>query len=317
MKPKVGIALSGGVVRGISHLGILKVLEREEVPINFIAGTSIGALVGALYASGLKISEMEQLVKTAKWRELIDFTIPKSGFIAGKKIEDYIKKIIKCEKFEELQIPISVIATDLNNGEKIIFKNGSIIKAIRASISMPGVFEPVVDNGSIVVDGGLVDPIPVDVVKEMGAEIVIAVDLSIDVKQSNFDKNKEESKFTEFFEREFISTEISYLRDYLKSSKIKIPFFMDKLLTTNRIMSIIAGKEAPDIVKYTIRSLDILSEQFAKEKLKYPYIDVVIKPEFHGIKWTEFDKTEQCIKSGEIAAEEAIPKIRRLLQRDT
>ena len=316
MKPKVGIALSGGIVRGISHIGILKILEREEVPVNFIAGTSIGALIGALYASGLKINEMEQLVQTAKWRELIDFTIPKTGFIAGKKIEAYIKKIIKCQKFEELHIPLAVIATDLNNGEKIIFNYGDIIKAIRASISMPGLFEPVIDNGSVIVDGGLVDPIPVDVVKEMGADIVIAVDLSIDIKQSNFNKNEEESKFTEFFEREFISTEISYLRDYLKNSKIKIPFFMNKLFTTDRIMGIITSKEVPDIVKYTIRSLDILSEQFTKEKLKYPYIDVVIKPEFHGIRWTEFDKAQQCIKSGEIAAEQAIPKIKRLLEKE-
>ena len=315
MKPKVGIALSGGAVRGLSHIGILKVLEREKVYINFIAGTSIGALIGALYASGIKIDEIEQIVKTAKWRELVDFTIPKIGLIAGKKVEDYIKKILKNKKFEELSIPLSIVATDLNTGEKIIFNTGDVIKAIRASISVPGIFEPILDNNSIFVDGGLVDPIPVDIVKGMGADIVIAVDLTIDPNQADLVVKKEESAMTQFFEREFISTEISYLKDFLRNKKIKLPFLIERFLTANRILNIITDKEVK-IAKYTIRSLDILSNQFAKEKLKYPYIDVIIKPEFHGIIWTEFDKAEQCIASGEVAAEEALPKIKRLLSKD-
>lgn len=316
MKPKVGIALSGGAVRGISHIGILKVLERENIPINFIAGTSIGALIGALYACGIKINEIEQMAKTAKWKELVDFTIPKDGLIAGKKIENYIKNILPNKNFEELSIPLSIIATDLNSGEKVIFDRGNVINAIRASISVPGVFEPLIDNNSIFVDGSLVDPIPVDIVKSMGSEIVIAVDLTIDMNQIYLSGiKKEESEFTRFFEREFISTEISYLKDFLKENKIKLPFLVRGLLSTRTIMNILTSKEVK-IVKYTIRSLDILSNQFAKEKLKYPYIDVIIKPEFHGIEWTEFDKTEECIKSGEIAAEEVIPKINRLLNKE-
>lgn len=165
MKPKVGIALSSGVVRGISHIGILKVLEREKVPIDFVAGTSIGALIGALYCSGTTIEEMENLVNTAKWRELVDFTIPKNGLIAGKKIEAFISKILKKKTFEELNIPLSIVATDLNSGDKVVFSEGDIIKAVKASISMPGVFEPVLDGDSILADGGLVDPIPVDIIK--------------------------------------------------------------------------------------------------------------------------------------------------------
>src|SRR3989344_311051 len=134
-RPKVGLALSGGVVRGISHIGVLKVLEREKIPIDLIAGTSIGAIIGWLYASGVKASEMERLVRTTELRKLIDFTVPKTGFIAGKRIESYIRNIIKNKNFEALPIPLSIIATELNRGEKVIFNQGSLTKAIMASIS--------------------------------------------------------------------------------------------------------------------------------------------------------------------------------------
>lgn len=314
MRPKIGIALSGGAVRGISHIGILKALERHSIPVDLIAGTSMGALIGALYASGMSIAEMEQHANTAKWKELIDFTVPKNGLIAGRKIEDYIKKILKKHNFEELQMPLSIIVTDLNTGEKIVFNQGDLIKAIKASIAVPGIFEPIVDDTSILADGGLVDPIPVDVVKGMGADIVIAVDLAVEISKTDLEVSREESAFTKFFEREFISTEISYMKEFLREKKIKLPFFLGTLLSAKRVLNIMTNKEIK-IAKYTIRSLDILSHHFAKEKLKYPYIDVIIKPEFEGIKWTEFDKSEQCMKAGEAAAEEAVPKIRRLLER--
>ena len=313
-KPTVGIALSGGAVRGISHIGILKVLERENIPITFIAGTSIGALIGALYASGIKANELEQIAKTTKWRKLIDFTVPKTGFIAGKKIEKYIRDIIKNKNFEDLPIPLSIVATELNRGEKVIFNQGNLTKAIRTSISIPGVFEPVIEKNSILVDGALVDPIPIDLVKEMGADIVIATDLTVDIKQTNLAEiKKEESTFTEYFEKELVSKELGYLKDSLRKEKIKVPIFMKKFLKPKNIIKIIFGKELPDIIKYRIRSVDILSNQFAKEKLKYPYIDVIIKPEFEGVKWTEFDKTEEIIQAGEIAAEVVLPKIKKLI----
>ena len=314
MKPKIGIALSSGVVRGISHIGILKVLEREKIQIDFVAGTSIGALIGALYCSGTTIEEMENLVNTAKWKELVDFTIPKTGLIEGKKIETFISKILKKKTFEELDIPLSIVATDLNSGEKVVFSEGDIVKAVKASISMPGVFEPVVEEDTLLVDGGLVDPIPVDIVKSMGADIVIAVDLTIDLKRSKESEKKAESTVKEFFEREFISTEIAFLKDFLPKNKMKLPLFMEMFLNTNNLMKAVGGEEIK-IIKYTIRSLDILGHQFAKEKLKYPYIDVIIKPEFENIRWAEFDKTKECISAGVCAAEDVIQKLRKLLEK--
>lgn len=313
-RPKIGIALSGGAARGISHIGILKVLEKEKIPIDYIAGTSIGSLIGAFYASGIDINEMEKIMKTTKWRKLVDFTVPKTGFIAGKKIENLIKKIIKNKNFEDLLIPLSIVSTELNRGEKVIFNRGNLTKAIRASISIPGVFEPVIDNDSTYADGGLVDPIPVDVLKDMGADIIIAVDLTIDIKQTDFSEiEKEESDFTEFFGRKLISLQLKYLKDFLREKKIRVPFYLIGLLSPKRVLSLISGVEMPQIIKHTIRSYEILTNQLEKEKLKYPYVDIIIKPKFKGIKWTEFDKTDQCIKAGETAAEKVIPKIRKLL----
>tara|TARA_Y100000310_G_scaffold293020_1_gene322288 strand:+ start:13597 stop:14580 length:984 start_codon:yes stop_codon:yes gene_type:complete len=310
---KIGIALSGGAARGISHIGILKVLEKEKIPIDYIAGTSIGSLIGAFYASGIPINEIEKIMKTTKWRKLVDFTTPKTGFITGKKIENRIKEIVENKNFEDLDIPLSIVSTELNRGEKVIFKHGNLTKAIRASISIPGVFEPVIDKNSTYADGSMVDPIPVDVLKDMGADIIIAVDLTIDVKQTDLSElEKEESAFTEFFERKLISTQLKYLKNFLKEKRL-VPYFLIKLLSPRRVLSLISGSEIPQIIKYMIRSYDILTNQLEKEKLKYSYVNIIIKPKFKGIKWTEFDKTDHCIKAGEKAAKIVIPKIRKLL----
>ncbi|MFH0868019.1 MAG: patatin-like phospholipase family protein [Candidatus Woesearchaeota archaeon] len=317
-RPKVGIALSGGTVRGLSHIGVLRVLERENIPIDFIAGTSIGALIGALYASGIKIDDIEQIVKTTKLRKLIDFTVPKTGFIAGKRIENYIGTIIKNKNFEDLHTKLSIIATELNRGEKFVFTEGNLTKAIRASISMPGVFEPVIDNNFIFVDGGLADPIPVDVVKKMGADIVIAIDLTLNLKQMSMSQiQKEESDFTEFIEKKFVLTELKYLKKFLKKKKIRLPLLIKTLLSPKKILKLAFGMETPDIVKYQIRSHDILSTQLSREKLKYPYVDIIIRPEFENIVRTQFDKIDEIIRAGEIAAEEVIPKIKKLINRNT
>lgn len=313
LRPTIGIALSGGAVRGIAHIGILKVFEKENIPINFIAGTSIGALIGALYASGINTNELEKIAKTTKWKNLLDFTIPKTGFIAGKRIENYISDILKVKDFESLKIPLSIVAAELNRGEKVIFNHGGLIRAIRASISMPGIFEPVIEHNNIFVDGGIVDPIPVDIVKNMGADIVIAVDLTINLKQINSKVEKQQSAFTEYFKREIVSIELGYLKGFLKKKKIKLPLFFKVLLKPRRIIKLLFGEELPEIIKYRVRSIDILGNQFAKEKLKYPYVDFIIKPEFTGIKWIEFDKTDEIIKSGQLAAERALPKIKKLL----
>ena len=265
---KVGLALSAGSVRGLAHIGILKVLEKEKIPVDYIAATSMGGIISACYASGLNAQELEEIAKTAKWRRLVDFAVPKTGFLKGRKIENFIGSLIGYKNFEELSIPLSLIVTEITRGEKIILNKGSVARAARASMSIPGVFTPIVVNDNVLVDGALVDPIPVDVVKEMGADIVIAVDLSLDVIQGDLSNIEQESSLIQVFEKKFISTELRYLKSFIKKKRLRVPGFIWKMLDTKKIVDYLTTRKMPKIVEYTIKSLDILENQLTKEKLK-------------------------------------------------
>ncbi|MBU8877701.1 patatin-like phospholipase family protein [Bacillus sp. FJAT-29790] len=177
-RPKIGLALGSGGARGFAHLGAIKVLKEEGIPIDLIAGSSMGAMVGCFYGAGLDIDRLYKLSKAFKRKYYLDFTVPKMGFIAGKRVKELIRIFTHGKRLEQLEIPVRVVATDLMTGEKVIFDKGSIADAVRASISIPGIFVPEKLNGRLLVDGGVVDRIPVSVVKEMGADIVIAIDVS-------------------------------------------------------------------------------------------------------------------------------------------
>jgi NTE family protein len=178
MRPKIGLALGSGGARGFAHLGVIKVLEKENIPIDLIAGSSMGALVASLYASGLGIERLYKLAKAFNRNDYIDLTMPKMGLISGKRIKEFIRLLTKGKRIEDLNIPIGIVATDLQRCEKVVFRNGTIADAVRASISIPGIFVPEKIDGRLLVDGGVIDRIPVSVAREMGADIVIGVDVS-------------------------------------------------------------------------------------------------------------------------------------------
>jgi len=178
-KPKIGLALGSGGARGLAHIGILKVLEKHDIKIDYIAGSSIGAIIGGFYASGSDVERIEKFALGANRRSifsLIDLKL-KCGLIGGKKIEELIDAKLKVKEFENCKIPFSAVATDLKTGEVVLFDKGDLTSAIRASISIPLVFKPMELDGRILADGGLSEPVPVKTVREMGADIVIAVNL--------------------------------------------------------------------------------------------------------------------------------------------
>ncbi|MFD1735702.1 patatin-like phospholipase family protein [Bacillus salitolerans] len=177
-QPKIGLALGSGGARGFAHLGVIKVLRDHHIPIDFIAGSSMGALVASFFAAGQDIDRLYKFAIAFKRKFYLDFTVPKMGFIAGNRVKELVRVFTHGKNIEDLQIPISIVATDLIKGEKVIFKEGSIADAVRASISIPGIFVPEKVNGRLLVDGGVIDRVPVSVVREMGADIVIAVDVS-------------------------------------------------------------------------------------------------------------------------------------------
>ncbi|GEL75986.1 patatin-like phospholipase family protein [Tenuibacillus multivorans] len=184
-EPKIGLALSSGGARGFSHLGVIKILEEHQIPIDYIAGSSMGALVGAFYGAGQSVKSLYQLANTFKRKYFLDFTVPKKGLIQGELLKSYISMFTYGKNIEDFPIPTAIVATDIYSGEKVVFEKGDAAKAVRASISIPGVFVPEKDGDHLLVDGGVIDRIPISVVKDMGADIIIAVDCS------KFEKNTE------------------------------------------------------------------------------------------------------------------------------
>lgn len=175
--PKVGVALGSGAARGMANLGVLQVFTEENIPVDLLAGTSAGAVVASLYASGADLRFIERMLDELDWLDLTSLTITRRGLISPDKIHSMLKMLTKGQNFEDLPIPIAVVATDLITGEEIVIDSGSIADGVRASLSIPGVFVPVVSGKKLLVDGALVNPVPADVCYQMGADFVIAVDV--------------------------------------------------------------------------------------------------------------------------------------------
>ncbi|NDC60546.1 MAG: patatin-like phospholipase family protein [Betaproteobacteria bacterium] len=178
--PKIGLALGGGAARGFAHIGVLQVLEEEGIKPDFIAGTSAGSLVAAFYASGKTGAQLTWLADAMDESQLTDWTLPFAGrgVLRGEALGKYISSQLNGLKIEDMKMPLGIVATDLQSGEGILFRRGDVAMAVRASSAVPSVFEPVRIGNRDYVDGGLVSPVPVRYVKQMGAQFIIAVDIS-------------------------------------------------------------------------------------------------------------------------------------------
>ena len=175
--PAIGLALGGGFARGIAHVGVLKVLEEEGIPVRIIAGTSVGALIGAAYCSGVTIAELEEVAYKVRFTTFARWTLSRYGFATNDRMVSFLTRTLKVQTFEELRIPLGVTATDFNTGEGMVFTSGSIINPVRASCAYPGMFLPVEIRGRWLVDGMLSNPVPTRPLRAMGAERVLAVQL--------------------------------------------------------------------------------------------------------------------------------------------
>jgi len=180
-KPKFGLALSGGGARGLAHIGVLKALEEANIPIDFLAGTSMGGIIAAAYASGLSPEEIEDIAHEygslrSMWR-LADPTLPRLSVFHGKRLLDFFEEKLNNSTFDDLRIPLTLVAVDINSGEEVHINTGSVPHAVRATVAVPGLLAPVEEDGMCLVDGGLLNNLPTDVVRDMGADIVLAVDV--------------------------------------------------------------------------------------------------------------------------------------------
>lgn len=178
--PRIGLALGGGAARGFAHVGVIQVLEEAGIKVDLVAGTSAGSLVAAIYASGKNGTQLQQVSEAMEEAMLTDWTLPllNRGMLRGEAMARYVNTQVAGKLIEAMPLPLGIVATDLNSGEAILFRRGDTGFAVRASSAVPSVFQPVKISGHEYVDGGLVSPVPVRSARQMGAELVIAVDIS-------------------------------------------------------------------------------------------------------------------------------------------
>ncbi len=180
-KPKIALALGGGAARGFAHVGVIRTLEMERVPIDLIVGTSVGSLIGALYASSQNSFELEATAFSLEREDLFDWTVLRAfrgmGLVKGERLEEFVQEKISATNIEDLPVPFAAVATDLNRGTRVVLDRGPIARAVRISCALPGVFQPVEHAGMLLTDGGVVETVPATTARELGADIVIAVDI--------------------------------------------------------------------------------------------------------------------------------------------
>ncbi|RJQ21766.1 MAG: patatin-like phospholipase family protein [Nitrospiraceae bacterium] len=181
---KIAVVLGAGASKGFAHIGVLKVLEANKIPVHMIVGTSAGSFVGSLYAFGYSAFQLQEISFSIERSDIIDFGIPDKGFIKGDKLEEFINKMTDHTLLENLRIPFYAVATNIQDGSEVIFSNGSTATAVRASCSIPGIFRPAKIGNTLYADGGIVSPVAVDAAKKRGADVVIAIDISSDVDTS-------------------------------------------------------------------------------------------------------------------------------------
>ncbi len=182
LKPaRVALVLGAGASRGFAHIGVIKVLEANRIPVHMVIGTSAGSFVGSLYAYGYSSFQLQKMAHSLDKNEIIDLTLPDNGFVKGERLEEYVNVMVKNTPLEKMRIPFYAVAANIQNGQEVIFSKGNTGTAVRASCSIPGIFRPVKIDGKMYVDGGLVSPVAVDAARRLGADIVIAVDISADI----------------------------------------------------------------------------------------------------------------------------------------
>ncbi len=308
---KLGLALGGGAARGLAHIGVLRVLEQEGIQVDAIAGTSSGALIGGLYAAGVSVAQMEEVARDVDWRDLarlVDPVFPGSGLIDGKKVAQFIKELLPVDRFEDLKIPLAVTATDVETGEGIIIKQGNLLEALRAAIAFPGIFTPVRFRDRFLVDGGLCNPVPVDVARSLGADKVIGICAIPDSRLAQKETflppepqaTPEKSSWKDLFTAEGVER---LFRDIWPGNE------RDSAKTREN-----GGRDRkpPGLLRIFAQSVAIMENQINDLRLEKNQIDLLLRPQFNDFTLFEFQRAEEAIQAGEGEARKHLDEIRDL-----
>jgi len=305
-QPKIGLALGSGSARGLAHIGVIRALKDAGINFDCVAGTSFGAIIGAVYASG-KLDNLQAAYIAMDWKNIayfFDVVFPKSGIIDGKKVTDFMREYVRSERIEDLPIPFKAVATELDSGEEVVLGTGDVIDAVRASISVPGIFTPVRRNGRVLVDGGLVNPVPVNVVRAMGADIVIAVDVNHDIVAGNAPKIS--TKLAD--EDTFIQTltRLGEARYLAAMERINLGLKSLDTPALNHIRAWLAEEPLPNIFEVILSSINIMESQITRTRLRIDAPDLLIQPPLGSVGFLEFNRAEEIISIGYKAAHQQI-----------
>ncbi len=320
---KVGIALSGGGARGFAHIGVLQELEKEGIYPDFVAGTSMGAIIGSLYCSGHTASEIEDLVESEDWKDALKLTFSKSGFVGGDKIRLFLSKLIKND-FDSLDRKFVCVATDVNTGKKIVLKEGNLVKAVYSSMAVPGIFTPLRYKGMVLVDGGLVEPVPAYQLKELGADCIITVDLSVRDDGSNIPSGEIFGFGKDFFNHfsgRWFNSDKFYGRFFKNYNLLDSPGFFSRLFEKVRC-KVFGGRSSkvegqnkmPNVIDIFSKTLNIMSNQIAAEQINNGPHDFIVRPELSEVSLIKKDVIANTIESGRKSAREVIPLLKEFKQ---
>jgi NTE family protein len=289
-KPRIGLALGSGSSRGWAHIGAIRALEERGVKPDLICGTSIGALVGAVYASG-QLDQLEEWVTGLAWTQvvrLMDLTW-KGGLIRGQRLFNLFRSTFQDRDISELEVPFGAIATELSSGREIWLRHGKLLDVVRASIATPGLFTPVVHEGAVLIDGGLVNPVPVSMCRAFGAEIVIAVDLSWGKLGPYRNMGRE-----------------------LPAVPPQEPSWFGRLLGASRSKG--ADPPIPSIFEVFNTALDIVEQRVARSRLAGEPADVLITPLLPNFGTMEYHRAKEAIAEGRAAVERMMPLIEQIIR---
>ncbi len=310
---KVGLALGGGAARGGAHLGVIRALDEAGIRVECVAGTSIGALVGAAYVAGT-IDRLECFTRELEWRQmvtLLDVAFPSSGLIDGRKVSRFIDELVGERSFDELSLPFAVVAADLNGGLEVVIRDGDLVEAVRASISIPGIFRPVRRGGAILVDGSLVNPVPVTAVRAMGADVVIAVDLSREAASSEEPREARRHEDAEPEEPERVTLVSGGLRNATRPLIEKLAALEESGLS--RFKSWRKRESVPNIAEVLLMSLEVMGAQVKEMQFQADPPDVLIQPRVGHTPFLEFHRAKELI---DVGYEEARSTLARWIEQD-
>ena len=306
----VALVLGSGSSRGWAHIGAIEALEEEGIPIDFISGCSVGSYVGAIYASGNLASLKDFILRMdgKKVFSYFDVVFPRSGLLDGtKKVTELFSMHTAAERFSDLNIPVMMVATDLHQGEKVILKSGNLLQALRATMSFPGLFAPARVKGRWLIDGALVDPVPVGVARATEADVVIAIDLNSGIASRRMKKpNIKDIETLGQDESKSKSELLIKLSDYYETAEVA---FKEKI---NRLL----GRDAdvPDIIDTVLTSVNIMVERITRINLAVEPPDILVQPRLGALKMMDFDQVNYTIEEGYIGVKDKMEDIKALLE---